>query len=80
MRSVPDLDPGGSTSMVTVGFLPQHPVKLTIDNREVATITANILGSVSYVVDPALLTLSPGKHTLTLTSMLLTETTHFETM
>ncbi|MGH3869506.1 MAG: S53 family peptidase [Pseudonocardiaceae bacterium] len=74
-----DIGPGGSTSMVAAGFLPQHPVKLDIDNHEVATITANTLGSVSYVVDPALLTLSQGKHTLTLKSMLLTATTHFET-
>ncbi len=74
-----DIGPGGSTSMVAAGFLPQHPVKIDIDNREVATITANTRGSVSYVVDPASLTLSPGKHTLTLTSMLLTSTTHFAT-
>jgi len=75
-----DIGPGGSTYLVAAGFLPQHPVTLTIDNHEVATITANPLGSVSYVVDPALLKLSRGRHTLTLKSMLLTATTSFETL
>jgi Subtilase family len=74
-----DIGPGGSTYMVAAGFLPHHPVTLDIDNHEVATITANALGSVSYVVDPALLTLSRGRHTLTLKSILLTATTNFET-
>jgi subtilase family serine protease len=74
-----DISPRGSTYLMAVGFLPHHPVTLTIDDHEVATITANTLGSVSYVVDPALLKLPRGRHTLTLKSMLLTATTNFET-
>jgi len=74
-----DTGPGGTTSVTATGFLPRHPVKLDIDNHEIATITANTLGSVSYVVDPMRLKLLRGKHTLTLRSMLLTATTDFTT-
>ncbi|MGH3832299.1 MAG: S53 family peptidase [Pseudonocardiaceae bacterium] len=74
-----DIGPGGSTYLLAAGFLPQHPVTLDIDNHEVATITANTLGSVAYVIDPALLKLPRGSHTLTLKSMLLTATTNFQT-
>jgi Subtilase family len=74
-----NIGPGGTTYVLAGGFLPQHPVKLEIDNHEIATMTANTLGSVSYIVDPALLKLSRGKHTLILKSMLLTATTNFET-
>jgi subtilase family serine protease len=71
--------PDGVRFMQAAGFLPQHPVRLGIDNREVATITANTLGSVSFVIDPALLKLPAGQHTLTLRSMLLTDTANFQT-
>jgi hypothetical protein len=70
---------GGSTYVLAAGFLPQHPVELDIDGNHVATITANTLGSVSYAVDPALLKLPRGAHTVTLKSMLLTATTNFQT-
>jgi subtilase family serine protease len=65
----------GTTYLLAAGFLPQHPVELDIDDHKIATITANTLGSVSYVVDPALLKLAPGTHTLRLKSMLLTAMT-----
>jgi subtilase family serine protease len=68
---------GDSTYLLAAGFLPQHPVELDIDGHQLATITANTLGSVSYAVDPALLKLPQGRHKLTLKSMLLTATTNF---
>lgn len=70
---------GGSTYVLAAGFLPQHPVELDIDGHQVATLTANTLGSVSYAVDPVLLKLPRGSHTLTLKSMLLTATSNFQT-
>ena len=75
-----DIGSGGTTYMLAGGFLPQHPVKLDIDNHEIATMTADTLGTVSYMVDPALLKLSRGRHTFILKSMLLTATTNFDTM
>ncbi|MBW0010676.1 MAG: S8 family serine peptidase, partial [Pseudonocardiales bacterium] len=74
-----DTGTGGSMYLLAAGFLPRHPVKLDIDDHEVATITANTLGSVAYVVDPTLPALSRGRHTLILKSMLLTATTDFQT-
>jgi subtilase family serine protease len=69
---------GGSTYLLAAGFLPQHPVEVQIDGNHVATLTANTLGSVSYAVDPGLLKLPRGAHTLTLKSMLLTATANFQ--
>ena len=43
----------------------------------VATLTANSLGDVTYMIDPSLLKLSPGQHNVSLTGMLLTETATF---
>jgi subtilase family serine protease len=71
--------PGGSAYMSVAGFLPQHPVEVNIDNHKVETITANTLGSVTYIIDPSLLKLPRGRHTLSVKSMLLTATTNFET-
>ncbi|MGH7881332.1 MAG: S53 family peptidase [Candidatus Dormibacteraceae bacterium] len=72
-----NIDPGGLTYMSAAGFLPQHPVEFDIDSHQVAALTANALGSVSYIVDPSLLKLSAGRHTLTLKSLLFTATANF---
>jgi subtilase family serine protease len=66
---------GGTSYLLAPNFLPGHPVDFAIDGRTVATLTANTLGDVTYMIDPSLLKLAPGQHTITLTGMLLTETT-----
>ena len=68
---------GGQTYLFAGGFLPQHPVHLTIDGKAVATLTANSLGTVTYLIDPALLALPSGRHTVELQGMLITETAGF---
>ncbi len=68
---------GGTCYLLASGFLPGHPVNLAIDGHTVAALTANALGDVTYMIDPALLSLSPGRHTITLTGMLLTQTATF---
>ena len=68
---------GGSSYLLAPNFLPGHPVNFAIDGQTVATLTANALGDVTYMIDPALLKLSPGQHTISLSSMLLTETASF---
>jgi subtilase family serine protease len=75
--SATHIRPGGSSYLLAPGFLPGHPVTFAIDGHTVATLTANALGDVTYMIDPALLKLAPGNHTVTLTSMLLTETASF---
>lgn len=69
--------PGGTSYLLASNFLPGHPVDFAIDGHTVATLTANTLGDVTYMIDPSLLKLSPGKHTVSLSGMLLTETAEF---
>jgi subtilase family serine protease len=68
---------GGTSYLLASNFLPGHPVDFAVDGHTVATLTANTLGDVTYMIDPSLLKLPPGKHTVTLTGMLLTETASF---
>jgi subtilase family serine protease len=70
---------GGTSYLLASNFLPGHPVDFAIDGHTVATLTANALGDVTYMIDPSLLNLAPGHHRLTLTGMLLTETTTITT-
>jgi subtilase family serine protease len=71
------IPPGGTSAVSDAGFLPRHPVKLTIDGTVITTLTATDQGTVTYTLDPAALGLRPGHHTLTLQSMLITPTTTF---
>jgi subtilase family serine protease len=75
--SATDIGPGGSSYLLASNFLPGHPVSFAIDGHLVARLTANALGDVSYMIDPSLLKLPPGRHTVTLSGMLLTETASF---
>jgi subtilase family serine protease len=75
--SATHIGPGGSSYLLAPNFLPGHPVNFAIDGHTVAKLTANALGDLTYMIDPSLLKLSPGKHTVSLTGMLLTETATF---
>jgi len=68
---------GGTSYLLAPNFLPGHPVDFALDGHTVATLTANALGDVTYMIDPSLLKLASGQHTITLTGMLLTETASF---
>ncbi len=68
----------GQTSELTArGFLPLHPVTITIDGRTVATVHADKAGKLSFRISPAALHLHSGRHTLIMTGMLLTMRTTF---
>jgi subtilase family serine protease len=72
--------PAGSTTyLLAGGFIPQHPVQVAVDGKQVATLTANNLGDVTSQIDPAALSLAAGQHTVTLHSMLLDESVGFRT-
>ena len=75
--SATHIGPGGNSYLLASNFLPGHPVNFAIDGHTVATLTANTLGDVTYMIDPSLLKLSPGQHTVSLSGMLLTETASF---
>jgi subtilase family serine protease len=63
--------------LLAFGFLPGHPVRMLIDGRLVATLTAGLPGYVTHTIEPALLKLAPGRHVVTLQSMLITESRSF---
>jgi subtilase family serine protease len=69
----------GISYLFASGFLPGHPVRLLIDNQVVVTLTASVLGTVTYMIDPATLKLVAGSHTLLLESMLIRVTGSFTT-
>jgi subtilase family serine protease len=68
---------GGISYLFADGFLPKHPIDLVIGNRTIATLTANTLGAVTYMIDPSLLKLAAGHHRVELESMLLDMTADF---
>ena len=75
--SAPIIGPGGTSTVTDGGFLPGHPVRLMIDGNLVTTLTASSAGTVSYPLSPSALSLSAGRHVLTLQSMLITATAAF---
>jgi subtilase family serine protease len=70
---------GGDTFLLGSGFIPQHPVQFAVDGKQIATLTANNLGDVTFLIDPAAMALAAGQHTVTLHSMLLDESVAFHT-
>ena len=72
-----DIPAGASTALTASGFLPGHPVTVSIDGRQVAAATADASGDVVYPVDPSTLKLTAGTHTLALHSMLIPQTVGF---
>ncbi|HEY4021447.1 MAG TPA: S53 family peptidase [Pseudonocardiaceae bacterium] len=66
-----------SNRLIATGFLPGHPVHLTVNGQQIATVTADGSGDISYPFNPAALHLPPGKHVLTAHSMLLDEQLSF---
>jgi hypothetical protein len=78
IRFTPDsIGAGGMTYLLAGGFLPGHPVQMSIDGKWVATLTVGDLGTVTYMIDPSLLKLAPGEHTVRLSSLLLDMTGRF---
>ena len=67
----------GNSYLLADGFLPGHPVRLTVDGRSIAKLTANPLGDVTSMISPALLHLAAGRAVVSLASMLITETASF---
>ena len=75
--SATSIPKGGTSYLLASNFVPGHPVVLSIDGKTIATLTANPLSDVTYNIDPALLGLAAGNHTVQLSGMLLTTTASF---
>jgi hypothetical protein len=69
--------PGHNIYLESGGFLPGHPVSLSIDGRAITTLHASPLGDATYMISPSLLGLSRGPHSVSLGSLLITETASF---
>ena len=69
--------PGDDTYLEAGGFLPGHTVTLTIDGKAITTLHASTLGDVTYMISPSLLHLPGGSHSVSLDSLLITETASF---
>ena len=61
----------GHSYLFAGGFLPGYPVKLLVGSHKVATLHANSLGDVTYMLTPAKLGLGSGAHEVMLESMLI---------
>jgi subtilase family serine protease len=75
--TVTNIPKGGQSYLLGTGFLPLHPVTFSIDGKTIATLHANPLGYVTYMINPAMLGLKAGKHTAQLSGMVLTTTNSF---
>jgi hypothetical protein len=76
LRQAIRISPEGETSgeadyVEASGFIPDHPVTVTIGGRRLATVTADTLGTVTYVIRPSELGLRAGRHTIRFGSMLI---------
>jgi subtilase family serine protease len=67
----------GNSYLLASGFLPGHPVRVYINGKSIAKLTANPLGDVTSMISPALLHLAAGQHVVVLGSMLINETASF---
>jgi len=79
IRFTPDsIGAGGMTYLLAGGFLPGHPVQMSVDGQPVATLTVGDLGTVTFMISPSMLNLTPGQHTVELSSLLLNMTGTFQ--
>jgi subtilase family serine protease len=65
---------GGVSRLVATGFLPFHPVVVSVSGHRVAELHADRRGDVEATIDPARLHLPAGTHVVALRSMLITVT------
>jgi subtilase family serine protease len=63
--------------LTDTGFLPGHPVTISVDGNPLATVTVDTAGNWSYSFTATDKGLAAGKHTLTVHSLLLDQSTSF---
>lgn len=68
----------GTLAVTSSGFLPEHPVTVSVDGKRVETVYANGSADLSFNVALTTLGLRTGKHKLELKGMLLTQTISFQ--
>jgi subtilase family serine protease len=71
------LSPTATADVTSTGFLPGHPVTISVDGTALATVTADTSGNWSYSFTAADKGLAAGVHTLSVSSMLLQQSLTF---
>ena len=75
LASPASASPTQTITITARGFLPAHPVDIATGGKTLATVTADATGSVSYTLHPSAQKLPAGTHTITLSGLLLTQST-----
>ena len=63
--------------LTDTGFLPDHPVTISVDGNQLVTVTVDTAGNWSYSFTATAKGLAVGKHTLTIHSLLLDQSKPF---
>jgi len=71
------VSPTSLLNVMSSGFLPGHPVRISADGTPLVTITPATSGNINYGFTPASKNLGTGRHTLSIDSMLLTQSKTF---
>ncbi len=69
--------PGGSLQVTSSGWLPEHPVSVSIDGQQVQTVDADGNADLDFSLSLAGMNLRPGPHEVQLDGMLLHQTIRF---
>jgi subtilase family serine protease len=74
----PSIDkPTDSLTVTSTGFLPEHPVTVSVDSQQVSTVDADGNADLDFTLPLASLGLQPGPHTIELQGMLLSQNIPF---
>jgi len=69
--------PTSTVDVTSTGFLPDHPVAISLDGASLATVTADTSGNISYSFRAADKNIPAGKHKLSISSLLLQQSRTF---
>ncbi|MBE7188759.1 S53 family peptidase, partial [Jatrophihabitans endophyticus] len=70
ISAAPSRVSGGGTSTIRAdGFLPAHPVTVSVDGKQVTTVTADAKGAATYALDAS--SVGTGRHVVRLSGLLI---------
>lgn len=72
-----NLTPTSTVDVTSTGFLPDHPVVISVDGTQLATVTADSSGNISYSFRAADKGFAAGQHKLSISSLLLAQSKTF---
>ena len=72
-----NVTPTSTVDVTSTGFLPDHPVVISVDGTQLATVTADTSGNISYSFRAADKGFAAGQHKLSISSLLLAQSKTF---